>query len=39
MTGVWYGTAEDAARHQAAMDVVPFGRYEAMAEFGSPCAD
>ena len=31
MNGVWYGTAEDAAAHQAAMDVVPFGEYEAMA--------
>ena len=31
MHGVWYGTAEDAAAHQAAMDVVPFGKYEAMA--------
>ena len=31
MAGVWYGTIEDAAAHQAAMDVVPFGRYEAMA--------
>lgn len=31
MHGVWYGTAEDAAAHQAAMDVVPFGQYEAMA--------
>jgi len=31
MTGVWYATQEDAAAHQAAMDVVPFGRFEAMA--------
>lgn len=31
MTGVWYKTQEDAADHQAAMDVVPFGQYEAMA--------
>ena len=31
MHGVWYGTAEDAAAHQVAMDVVPFGQYEAMA--------
>ena len=30
MTGVWYSTPEDAAAHQAAMDVVPFGRYEAL---------
>jgi len=31
MTGVWYSTSDDAAAHQAAMDVVPFGSYEAMA--------
>ena len=31
MTGVWYGTQEDAAAHQEAMDVVPAGQYEAMA--------
>lgn len=31
MTGVWYSTPTDAAAHQQAMDVVPFGRYEAMA--------
>lgn len=31
MQGVWYSAAEDASRHQHAMDVVPFGRYEAMA--------
>ena len=31
MNGVWYGTPEDAAAHQNAMDVVPFGEYEAMA--------
>ena len=31
MTGVWYETKEDAAAHQEAMDVVPFGNYEAMA--------
>ena len=31
MHGIWYGSAEDAAAHQAAMDVVPFGKYEAMA--------
>ena len=30
MTGVWYSTPEDAAAHQAAMDVVPFGRFEAL---------
>ena len=31
MTGVWYETAEDAAAHQEAMDVVAAGRYQAMA--------
>jgi uncharacterized protein (DUF169 family) len=31
MKGVWYQEAEDAAAHQAAMDVVPHGTYEAMA--------
>jgi uncharacterized protein (DUF169 family) len=31
MAGVWYATAEDAARHQAAMHVVPVGRYRALA--------
>ena len=31
MTGVWYATADDAAAHQAAMDVVPFGTYSALA--------
>lgn len=31
MNGVWYGTLEDAAAHQNAMDTVPFGDYEAMA--------
>jgi uncharacterized protein (DUF169 family) len=31
MTGVWYGTAKDAAAHQQAMDVVPYGQFEAMA--------
>lgn len=31
MQGVWYATAEDAGAHQAAMDVVPFGKYAAMA--------
>ena len=29
--GVWYETPDDAERHQAAMDVVPFGTYTAMA--------
>ena len=31
MTGVWYHTPEDTRAHQEAMDVVPHGRYEAMA--------
>ncbi|MFN3237150.1 MAG: DUF169 domain-containing protein [Pseudomonadales bacterium] len=31
MHGVWYGTAEDAAAHQASMDVLEHGQYEAMA--------
>jgi uncharacterized protein (DUF169 family) len=31
MNGVWYGTSEDAAAHQAAMDVLEYGNYEAMA--------
>ncbi len=31
MHGVWYGTAEDAAAHQEAMDVLEYGKYEAMA--------
>jgi len=30
MHGVWFQEAEDAAAHQEAMDVVPFGRFEAM---------
>src|ERR1700733_11280224 len=29
--GVWHGTAEDAAKRQHALDVVPHGRYEALA--------
>jgi uncharacterized protein (DUF169 family) len=29
--GVWHGTAEDAQKRQQALDVVPFGRYQAMA--------
>ena len=29
--GVWYADDESASAHQAAMDVVPFGKYEAMA--------
>ena len=31
MAGVWYSTLEDSAAHQHAMDVVPHGRYAAMA--------
>lgn len=31
MHGVWFGTLEDSAAHQAAMDVVDYGKYEAMA--------
>ena len=31
MHGVWYGTQEDAAAHQASMDVLEHGQYEAMA--------
>jgi uncharacterized protein (DUF169 family) len=31
MAGVWFETLEESARHQAAMDVVPFGTYTAMA--------
>ncbi len=31
MHGVWYGTREDAAAHQASMDVLEHGQYEAMA--------
>ena len=29
--GVWHGTAEDARKRQEALDVVPFGRYQARA--------
>ena len=29
--GVWYGTAEDARKRQEALDVVAFGKYQAMA--------
>ena len=29
--GVWHGTAEDARKRQKALDVVPFGRFQAMA--------
>lgn len=31
MTGVWFETLEDASAHQHAMNVVPHGRYHAMA--------
>lgn len=31
MANVWFETEEDAAAHQAAMDVVPVGTYQAMA--------
>jgi uncharacterized protein (DUF169 family) len=31
MAGVWFKTIEDAADHQHAMDVVPIGKFEAMA--------
>jgi uncharacterized protein (DUF169 family) len=31
MAGVWFETIEDSAAHQAAMDVVAFGQYTAMA--------
>ena len=31
MAGVWYENADEAAAHQQAMDVVPHGKYEAMA--------
>jgi uncharacterized protein (DUF169 family) len=31
MTGVWYATQPDAAAHQAAMHVVPHGRWRALA--------
>ena len=31
MSGVWYSDLENASAHQNAMDVVPFGRYQAMA--------
>src|ERR1700688_4372072 len=29
--GVWHENAEDAHKRQAALDVVPYGRYEALA--------
>lgn len=31
MAGVWFETLEDASAHQHAMDLVPFGKYQAMA--------
>ncbi|HVH76745.1 MAG TPA: DUF169 domain-containing protein [Stellaceae bacterium] len=31
MVGVWYSTPEDASAHQAAMETVPDGRYDALA--------
>lgn len=31
MAGVWYENQAESAKHQAAMDVVPYGKYEAMA--------
>ena len=31
MAGVWFETLQDASAHQHAMDVVPYGRYAAMA--------
>lgn len=31
MAGVWYENEHEAALHQESMDVVPFGKYEAMA--------
>ncbi len=31
MAGVWYENQDDASAHQQAMDVVPFGKFEAMA--------
>ncbi len=31
MAGVWYQNQDEASAHQHAMDVVPYGRYQAMA--------
>jgi uncharacterized protein (DUF169 family) len=31
MAGVWYATLEDAGKHQAAMNIVPLGKYQALA--------
>lgn len=41
MVGVWFATLEDAGKHQAAMNVVPTGRYKALvvaplAKWGQP---
>lgn len=37
MKGVWYATIEDASAHQHAMDLVPYGKFKAMA--ASPLAN
>ena len=34
--GVWYADSESASSHQKALDVVPFGRYHAMAASPMP---
>ena len=34
MTGVWYGTPEDAAAHQDAMDLLPYAGLEALSSNG-----
>lgn len=41
MAGVWYSNQEEAASHQAAMDVLEYGQYEAMAvsPLASGCLD
>ena len=31
MVGVWYATVEDAGKHQQSMDIVPKGKYDALA--------
>ena len=31
MAGVWYENVDESSKHQHAMDVVPFGKFEAMA--------
>ena len=38
MAGVWFETIEDSADHQAAMDCVPYGSFEAMAVSPLTCA-